>query len=103
MSRYELHLEGCRGPVLWNAPEADGDKWTNPPRVVIYGETVWHFYRFKAATIPDYLGATYRKATALFLAPGEYIENARGVPSTDESEAGRGATVTPIRGGRPQE
>lgn len=74
MRRYELHLAGCRGPVLWSPEDGKGaaKDWVTPPRVVIYGEKVWHFYRFREARLPGYLAATYREATVLRLAPGEY-------------------------------
>lgn len=71
MIRFELHLEGCAGPVLW-PPDNHVPGNTLPPRVVMHAGRVWTFYRYRSAQLSGYRAATYRRATVLHLTPGEY-------------------------------
>jgi hypothetical protein len=64
----ELHLEGTRAAVVWHAPE----RHTPPPRVVLYGEKCWTFYRFCNPRIEGNRAAHYRATEPFRLAPGEY-------------------------------
>jgi hypothetical protein len=70
--RYELHLEGCRGPVLHTVDRVPGNTLPSPPRVVIYGDKVWQFYRFCQPKVPEHRAAWYKRVEPLHLAPGEY-------------------------------
>lgn len=64
----ELHLEGTRSAVFWHAPGPH----TPPPRVVLYADKCWTFYRFCNPRVPEHRAATYRQCEPLRLAPGEY-------------------------------
>lgn len=70
MYTVELHLEGCKGPVLWNSPGPH----TPPPRVVIYADKHWQFYRFAQPKVPEYRAAWYKRVEPLRLAPGELVQ-----------------------------
>lgn len=70
MSAVELHLEGTRAAVIWHTPE--DNPHAPPPRVVIYTDKVWQFYRFCQPKVPEHRAAWYKLVTPLHLAPGEY-------------------------------
>lgn len=68
VSTVELQLEGTRAAVMWPSPGPH----TPPPRVVIYAEQVWHFYRFTQPRIPENRAAWYKRVEPFRLAPGQY-------------------------------